>query len=169
MTNQNNNVVEMPRVDIDFEVSHLPVTVGGVHMKFIDTPEAFAKLEAISKDPEGYTKNAIGGMNEEFESAEKALESDGAGFEELGRMLELQKKAYTVLMDEIFMPGDFDRLYARYPDLTKIMALMPTIMQLVGEASGRNIAMRDEQFKKQAKALLRKRGNKNNKGKKKRK
>ncbi|WP_433322304.1 hypothetical protein ACRHK7_00285 [Weissella tructae] len=166
MTTQTNNVVEMPRVDVEFEVSHLPVTVGDVHMKFIDTPEAFAKLEAISKDPEGYAKNAIGDMNEEFEEAQKAVESKNASFEDLGRMLALQKKAYGVIMDEIFFPGDFDRLYERYPDLTKIMALMPTIMKLVGEASGRNIAMRDDQFKKQAKALLRK---KNNKGKKKRK
>lgn len=166
MTNQANNVVEMPNVHVDFEVSHLPVTVGEVRMKFIDTPENFAKLEAISKDPDGYTRNAIGDMTDDFDKAQAALQAEGAGFAEVGHMLSLQKKAYTILMDEIFMVGDFDRLYDRYPDLTKIMAMMPAIMQLVGEASGRNIAMRDEQFKKQAKALLRKGGKKNKKRKK---
>lgn len=146
--------VQMPSVNIPFEVSYLPVHIGDVELKFVNTEENMLRLYDISKNVEGFVEEKAKDLLPEFDALQARVNTENASWEDVRDMLDLQRRAYTAVMDEIFMPGDFERLYATYPDLRQLIALLPAIMDVVGKANGRSMELKDQEFERKAKKLL---------------
>jgi hypothetical protein len=162
MSEQNQNPAA---VVIPIEVSYLPVQVGDVRMKFRNTNEHFIELNEMAKDPDAYIKQKASDLLPEFDRfSEKVdkLEKQGKKptFDDLKEIMALQKEAFSRTMDDIFTPGDFDRLYAAYPDLLQLIAIIPTIAEVVAEAAGRSIELREEDYNRKAKSILKKKNKK---------
>ncbi|TYC48817.1 hypothetical protein ESZ50_08030 [Weissella muntiaci] len=150
-----------PTVTIPFEVSYLAVRIGSVEMRFINTEENLLKLQNMSENPEEYVNNRASDLLPKFDElqAKVANNKGDAKWEDLAEVLRLQKEALTRIMDDIFIPGDFVKLYEHYPDLRQILALMPTMMQIIGQAVGISMENKEQEFQRKI-AKLQNRKNK---------
>lgn len=151
---------QMPEVNIAFEVSYLPVIIGGVRIRFINTEENLVRLAELGKDPERYVKEKAKDLLPEFDRLQERVDESNAKWEDVAEMLDLQRRAFGLVFDEIFESGDFDRLYAKNQDLRQLIALMPTIMEVIGKANGRAMELKDMEFERKAKKLLAKKAGK---------
>lgn len=161
----NNNNKTTPTVSIPFEVSYLPVDIGEVRIKFINTEENIVKLQSMAENAEQYVNEKAAHLLPKFDELQRKVEKSGdkADWKDIAEMLSLQKQTMALIMDEIFVPGDFEKLYKTYPDLRQIMALMPTMMTIIGEAVGISIENKDEEYKRKINQIKNKKRNKRRK------
>lgn len=160
--NENQNQAVQPTVTIPFEVSYLLVHIGNVDVRFINTEENLLKLQQIAENAEKYVNEKASDLLPKFDELQDRVNAKGneADWKDLAEMLDLQRDALTRIMDDIFIPGDFSKLYENYRDLRQILALMPTMLEIIGQAVGVSMTNKDQEFQRKISKL---KGRKNKK------
>lgn len=150
MNNQNT-------LSFDFEVSFLPVKVGEVELRFMNTQETLVKLKTMAEDPEKFFTERMPETTETLKTLEEnIINNDNADIETLKEYLDSVVVMWRTVFDEMFFKGDFDKLYNRYPDIEQLSAVFPALFECIGKEFGESFKYKEREYKKKVSQILRK-------------
>lgn len=137
-------------VDIKVELSGFPVNIGGIEfffstaeghiIQFMDMVENQdewqAKIEKLHKESGLAKANSVASLTKAFDK---------------------EKEAVSIVFDTIFNPGDFERLYVKFPDIQAILSIMNETVDVINvKIDEWSEGKKKETDKKVAQALINK-------------
>lgn len=159
----------MADINLNIEVSALKVNVGPVELRFLTTKENIARIVEMAENEEGFKSELFGDINDEYDQLQSQIDNGVVDSAVFKRTLELDKLVARRSYDVFFGEGAFEQVYEQYPDVAQLMAIYPTLIEVVSDALSQSLGQKEQAYNATKQRILAQKYAKRNNGNKRRK